>query len=82
LGVSPAELLDGFSRRARAPQSARVRWAPPEDGPLKDAVARIAAGTVDVVILRPAFKSCTCGRSWGDAAEAQVRHGPSRAVIG
>jgi len=83
-GMPPVELLDGLAERgARVSRVPVYRWALPEDvGPLKEAVAAIAAGSVDVVIFTTGVQVV---HLWQivDAMqlETQVRRGLSRAVI-
>jgi uroporphyrinogen-III synthase len=83
-GVSPVELLDGLAERgARVSRVPVYHWALPEDvGPLKDAVAAIAAGRVDVVIFTTGVQVVHLWQIVGTMQlEPQVRRGLSRAVI-
>ena len=84
-GVTNAELVDALTARGATVSLVPVyRWALPEDvAPLRDAVAAIADGRVDIAMFTTGVQVVHLWRIVTEMRlEAQVRAGLARAVIG
>jgi uroporphyrinogen-III synthase len=84
-GASNPELLAGLTARGAAVVRVPVyRWALPEDlAPLREAVARLGAAEVDVVLFTSATQAEHLAQVARDAgALDSVRRGMARAVVG
>jgi uroporphyrinogen-III synthase len=83
-GVSNPELLSGLEARgARVMRVPVYRWALPGDaGPLREAIAAIAAGTIDVVMFTTSVQVVHLFQVAAEMRLAdQVRRGLTRSVI-
>jgi uroporphyrinogen-III synthase len=84
-GVANPELLAGLAARGASTLRVPVyRWALPEDlGPLRDAVARLAAERVDVALFTSATQVEHLARVAADAGRMDaMRAGAARTVVG